>query len=805
MIQSYFKIAFRSLWRNRAFSLINIFGLATGLATCIIIMLFVKHELSYDTYSKKADRTVRVVFRGKVQGQEMREANVFPPVAKTMLKDYPEVEEATRLRVGGAPVVVTGNKTFNERNIAMADPNFFTLFTIPLLLGDVKTALIEPNSLVITKEVAAKYFGNANPIGKMLTFKNFGKDFRVTGLIDKIPEASHFHFDMFASLTDVTDAASNSWMTSNYYTYLVLKPGYDYRKLQAKLPAAVEKYMGPQLNQALGVSLKEFRAAGNDIGLFLQPLRDIHLHSDLTNDLEPGGNISYVYIFSAIALFMLVIACINFMNLSTASAGKRAREVGIRKVMGSLKSQLIWQFLIESLIITTIAIFISLVFVEFALPLFNKLSGKELQLSIAISSWFVPALCITGIITAFFAGTYPAFILSSFNPVKVLKGKIQPSRGNVSLRSGLVVFQFAISIVLMVSTAVIYSQLAYIQNKKLGYNKEQVVLIPGAQELGAKQDYLKDILRRDPRVAAFSSSGYLPAGPSYGNNFFVFEKNSADQIKTLRYDVDENYVPTLGMEMKEGRNFAGDFGTDSSAIIVNETAAQALGWNGNAIGKRLTHSDNNGMARNYDVVGVVKDFHFKSLHEKISPLVMTYSRNSGQLIVRVKTTDIAGVIREIEAGWKSLKMDRPFEYSFLDEQFYNTYKSEQNTGQILGIFAGLTIFVACLGLFGLATFTIRQRNKEIGIRKVLGASVSGIVVLLSKDFLKLILIAFLIAAPVAWFVMNKWLQNFEYRIGVAWWVFGIAGLSAMLITLFTVGFRGLKAAMMNPSIVLRNE
>ncbi|RYY20836.1 MAG: FtsX-like permease family protein [Chitinophagaceae bacterium] len=805
MIQSYFKIAFRSLWRNKAFSAINIFGLATGLATCIVIMLFVKHELSYDSYSQKADRTVRVIFRGKVQGQHMREANVFPPVAKTLLKDYPEVEEATRLNVGGAPTIVVGNNTFNEKNIALTDPNFFAFFTIPFLLGDAKTALAEPNSLVITKELSRKYFGTESPIGKVLTFKNFGKDYKITGLIEKIPDASHFHFDMFASLTELPDAASNTWMTSGYYTYLVLKPGYEYKKLQAKLPTAVDKYMGPQLTQSLGVSLKDFRAAGNDIGIFLQPLRDIHLHSDSTNDLEAGGNISYVYIFSAIALFMLVIACINFMNLSTASAGKRAREVGIRKVMGSLKSQLIWQFLIESLIITMIAILISLVFVELALPVFNKLSGKELRLSLAMSSWFVPALCITGMVTAFIAGTYPAFVLSSFNPVKVLKGKFQASRGNVSLRSGLVVFQFAISIVLMVCTAVVYSQLSYIQNKNLGYNKDQVVLIPGAQELGGKQDYLKDILRSDPRVGSFSSSGYLPAGPSYGNNFFVFEKNSADQIKTLRYDIDENYISTLGMEMKAGRNFAGDFGTDSNAIIVNETAAKALGWNNDVSGRTLTHSDNSGTVRNYHVVGVVKDFHFKSLHEKISPLVMTYAKNSGQLIVRLKSQDIAGVVNKLENAWKSLKMDRPFHYSFLDEQYYNTYKAEQNTGQILGIFAGLTIFVACLGLFGLATFTMRQRNKEIGIRKVLGASVSGIVVLLSKDFLRLIIIAFIVAVPIGWYLMNKWLQNFEYRISVAWWIFGIAGLTALVITLFTVGFRGLKAALMNPSVVLRNE
>ena len=805
MFKNYLKIAFRSLWRNKAFSAINIFGLATGLATCIVIMLFVKDELSYDAYNEKADRIVRVVFRGKVQGEQMREANVFPPVAKTMMKDYPEVQQATRLSIGGAPTVVSGNKTFVEKNIALADPNFFEVFTIPFLQGDPTTALTEPNSIVINKDIAVKYFGSENAIGKMLKFKNFGQDFRITGVFDKIPDASHFHFEMFASLTGVPDASSNSWMTSNYYTYLVLKPGYNYQQLEKKLPLAVDKYMGPQMQQAMGMDLKQFKAAGNDIGLFLQPLRDIHLHSDFTNDFEPAGNISYVYIFSVIAIFMLVIACINFMNLSTASAGKRALEVGIRKVMGSLKSQLVWQFLVESLIITMVAVMISLVLVEFALPLFNKLSGKSLALNAHMTSWFLPALIATGAITAFLAGTYPAFVLSSFNPVKVLKGKGQVPGANISLRSGLVVFQFSISITLMVCTAVVYNQLSYIQHKELGYNKDQVLLFPGAAELGEKQNYLKDILRRDPKVASFSSSGYLPAGPSYGNNFFIYEKSSADQIKTLRYDVDEQYINTLGMKMIQGRNFAGDFGTDSNAIVINETAAKALGWGSNPLGKTLTHVDNNGTGTSYHVIGVVKDFHFKSLHEKISPLVMTYAKYSGQLIVRVNSKDIAGVIRKVENGWKDLKIDNPFTYSFLDEQFYRTYQAEQNTGQILGIFAGLTIFVACLGLFGLATFTIRQRNKEIGIRKVLGASVSGIVVLLSKDFLKLIVIAFLISAPVGWLLMNRWLENFEYRTQISLWIFAIAGLMALLITIFTVGFRGLNAALMNPSVVLKNE
>jgi putative ABC transport system permease protein len=805
MIKNYVKIAVRSLVRNKAFAMINIFGLAAGLATCIIILLFVKHELSYDSYNDKADRMVRVVFRGKVKGEYMREANVFPPVAKTLLKDYPEVEQATRLSIGGAPTIIAGDKFFNEKNVAMTDPNFFQVFTIPFLKGDAETALNDPNSIVITRELSLKYFGNDNPIGKVLTEKKSGQVFKVTGLIDKVPDASHFHFDMFIPLSNVEDAASNSWMTSNYNTYLVLKEGFDYKKLEAKLPAAVEKYMGPQLQQAMGVTLQQFRANGNDLGLYLQPLRDIHLHSDFTNDIEAPGNITYVYIFSVIAVFMLLIACINFMNLATASAGKRAREVGIRKVMGSLKYQLVWQFLVESLLITILAVLIAIVFVILALPLFNELSGKELSLSISNGSWLIPSLALTAIITAFLAGIYPAFVLSSFNPIKVLKGNLQAAGRNINLRSGLVVFQFCISIILIVCTAVVYNQLSYIQQKSLGYNKEQVLILPGAAAVGEKQDVIRNVLRSDPRVSNITSSFYLPAGPSYGNNFFLYENAAANQVKTLRYEVDENYIPTLGMKMLTGRNFAGDFGSDSTAIIVNETAAKAFGWGNNALGKILTHPDNSGLQTSYQVVGVIKDFHFRSLHEKIAPLVMTFSKQPAQLIARLNTKDVAPVIRKLQAAWEGLNPDKPFEYAFMDEHFAKIHQSEQTTGKILGIFAGLTIFVACLGLFGLATFTIRQRNKEIGIRKVLGASVAGLVVLLSKDFLKLILMAFLIAAPVAWLLMNRWLENFEYRINITWWIFAIAAILAFAITICTVGFKGLKAALMNPSHVLKNE
>jgi putative ABC transport system permease protein len=804
MFRNYIKIALRNLWRNKTFSAINIFGLAVGIATCLIIMLFVADELSYDRFNEKADRMVRVTFYGEVGGEKMKEASVMPPVAQTLLNDYPEVEEATRLRVGGSPRVTYGDKDFREDAVAFVDSNFFNVFTLPLLEGDKKTALIEPNTVVITRVIARKYFGNKDAVGKVLNFKTWKADYKVTGVIDEVPSNANFNFDFFASMAGVPDAQSPSWMTSNYYTYLVLQKGYDYKQLQAKLPNVVEKYMGLQMQQAMGTTLQQFRQKGNNIGFILQPITDIHLHSDLQSDLTPYGDIRYVYILSAIAIFMLLIACINFMNLSTAGAFGRAREVGIRKVMGSLKFQLIRQFLTESLLITALALFLSLVFVQLALPLFNNITGKNLSLNFKVNTWLLPALLLLGLITGVIAGSYPAFFLSSFNPVTVLKGKFIAGNRSSWLRSGLVVFQFFISITLMIGTAVVYKQLSYIQSKKLGYDKKQVLILP-SWTLGQKEQVLRQQLLQDRRVASVTSSGYLPVGPSNGNNFFIYPGDEASQIKALRYDVEDNYIPTLGMKMAYGRNFSKEFATDSSAIILNETAARVFGWEKTAIGHTIRHRENNGSERTYTVIGVVKDFHFKSLHERISPLVMTLSQNSGTLIAKIKTTDVAGLLSTIKTNWDALNPEEPFSYSFLNDHYSNTYKTEQNMGLSLGIFACLTIFVACLGVFGLATYTAQQRTKEIGIRKVLGASVGGIVSLLTKDFLKLVFVAFVIASPIAWFIMNKWLQDFAYRINIGLWVFALAALLAIAITIISVSFKAIKAAIANPVKSLRTE
>lgn len=805
MFENYLKIAFRNLVRNKVFSAINIFGLSIGIATCLIILLFVHNELSYDRFNEKADRIVRVVFKGSVQGQRMKEANVMPPTAQTLKRDYPEVLEATRLRHAGSPIVRYGQKMFKEDAFVFVDSNFFQVFTLPLIRGDAKSALLEPNTLVISRAVASKYFDNEDPIGRVLDFKN--AVFKITGVIDKVPANAHFHFDFFASMATLPEAKSPSWMTSGFFTYLVLPAGYDYKKLEAKLPQVVEKYMGPQLQIAMGVSLSQFRKKGNAIGLFLQPLTDIHLRSDLMplSELEPSGDIRYVYIFGAIALFMLLIACINFMNLSTAAASKRAMEVGIRKTLGSLKLDLVRQFLIESVMLTIFALLLAIIFVYMALPLFNELAGKNLSLQFNASPWLLPGLILFGILTGVLAGTYPAFFLSSFNPIHVLKGRFISGRKSIGLRSGLVVFQFFISITLIVSTTVVYQQLAYIQNKKLGYDKEQVLVLPETWLLGNKQEVFRQQLLQDPHVISVSSSGYLPAGPTNSNNFFVYAEEQAAQVKTLKYEVDYNYIPTLGIQMAAGRNFSKDFSTDTAGMIINETSARTFGWDKNAIGHTLTTANNEGGRTTYRIIGVVKDFHFRSLHEPISPLVMILGSQSGTMIVKTKIKDIPGLLSSIQKNWIQYKAEAPLVYSFLEDRINRTYESEEKVGRLLGIFASLTIFVACLGVFGLARFTAEQRSKEIGIRKVLGSTITGIVSLLSKDFLKLVIVAFIIASPIAWLIMNTWLQDFAYRIDISWWFFALAAVLSILITIITISFQAIKAALANPVKSLRSE
>lgn len=807
MFRNYFKIAFRNLWRNKSFSLINIVGLAIGIATCLIIMLFVNNELSYDKYNEKADQMYTVFFQGNVQGEKMNEASVMPPVAQTLKKDFPEVEAATRLRNYGTPKLVYNNKSFKEDAFAFVDSNFFQVFTLPLIEGNAKTALLEPNTVVITKALAKKYFGSEDPMGKVIAFKDGNNAAcKVTGVIDKVPVNSNFHFELFASMSGLPEAREDSWMTSNFFTYLVLAKGYDYKKLEAKLPQVVENYMGPQMLKAMGTSLADFRKAGNDVSFHLEPITNMHLDPGFPNALGQSGDIMNVYIFAAIAVFMLLIACINFMNLSTAGASKRSKEVGIRKVLGSLKAELVKQFLFESVVIAAFALLLGLVLIYLALPAFNQLADQNLSLNFSEHPFLIPGLILFVLLTGILAGSYPAFYLSSFKPVAVLKGKFSAGKKNIGLRSGLVVFQFFISILLIVGTTVVFKQLSYMQKKDVGYNKDQVLIIPDTWMLGNNQHAFYQQLANDPHIASVSRSGYLPAGPSNNNNFFVSpDQNPGQMVKTLRYDVDENYIATLGIKMLAGRNFSKEYSTDSSAVILNETAARVLGWGNKAVGHNISRTDNQGQKNTYHVIGIVKDFNFRSLHESISPLVMSFTPDPSVLIAKLKTKDAAALIAKLSKTWSSFGAEDAMSYSFLDDRFNNTYKAEQKTGTILGIFAGLTIFVACLGLFGLAMFTAQQRTKEIGIRKVLGASVTQVTNMLSKEFLKLVIIACVIAFPLSYWAMSKWLQDFAYRTDISWWVFVIAAVISLLIALVTVSFQAIKAALANPVKSLRSE
>jgi len=706
----------------------------------------------------------------------------------------------------GRPRIAYGARMFRDDQLAFVDSNFFRVFTLPLIKGNARTALLQPNSVVITREVAKKYFGDADPIGKVLVFKDANASLTVTGLMDAVPEASHFHFGLFASMSSLQEARSDSWMESNFFTYLVLPKGYDYHRLEARLPQTVDRYIAPQMERALHMTLTQFRQNGSSIGLYLQPLTDIHLHSDLTQDLEPYGDIQYVYIFSVIAVFILLIACINFMNLSTAGAAKRSREVGIRKVLGSEKRQLIQQFLSESLLLTALALVLALGIVWSVLPLFNQLTGQQLTLGLTRSPWLIPGLLLAGLFTGLLAGSYPAFFLSAFNPIAVLKTRNGGDRKSAGLRSGLVVFQFFISICLIIGTAVVYQQLSYIQHKQLGYDREKVVVVEETYWLGKNLNAFREQLRQDPRIASVSASEYLPAGTSDNNNFFVWpDDESLRLIKSIRYGVDENYLGTLRMSLAAGRNFSRDFGADSTAAIVNETAARAFGWVADAaIGHTLSKFEG-GVKKTWHVVGVVKDFNFKSLHQRITPVVMVLDRMDGTTIARIRTDDIPGVLASMRKNWGALTAEAPFTYSFLDDRYDQMYKNERHTGLLLTIFAGLTIFVACLGLFGLATFTAEQRTKEIGIRKVLGADVKGIVALLASGFLRLVGLAFVLAAPVAWFFMNKWLQDFAYPVSIGYDVFLLAAGTAFMIALLTISVRAIRAATANPVKSLRTE
>lgn len=804
MIGNYLKVAWRNILRNKLFSAINILGLSLGTGLAFIIMMYVQDELSYDRFNTNAPNMARVIFQANVNGGKINESVTMAPVVQTLKNDYPEVTDATRIIPANGLQIVYNDQVFKDDRFVFADPNVFDIFTLPFTEGDPGTALALPNTVVITETTAKKYFGAEKATGKVLTLAGDNpQPYRVTGVMKDIPANSHFHFDMFGSMKGYSDATSDSWMSGGYRTYLLLKPGTDLKSLESRFPAMVKKYMGPQIQQKMGLSLEQFTSKGNSLGFILQPLTDIHLNAHTSNEFEPGGNKMYVYIFSGVALFILIVAAINFVNLSTAGASKRAREVGVRKAAGSGRFQLISQFLSESLLVTFLALFIAFAFIKFSLPAFNHFSGKELRFDFLQILIFAGLGAIVGVL----AGLYPAFYLSSFKPVAVLKGKLTPAINTFGLRSSLVVFQFFVSVSLIIATTIVYRQMKYIQNKDLGYDKEQLITLPNSYALGNNEQVYKQQLLQDPRIVNATSSWFKPAGPSNYNNALAYpQENDQLIVNGVDYQVDDQYIPTMGMQMISGRNFSKDFKTDDAAIIINETAAKALGWTSETALNKSVIIQNSSKGQHYPfhVVGVVKNFNFKSLHEAISPLYMTYDPQGG-LIFKVNTTDMTGLLATMKNKWEEYKTGEPFTYSFMDDMYNRLYAAEQKTATVLNIFSLLTIFVACLGLFGLATYTAEQRTKEIGIRKVLGASVNQIIGMLSKEFLKLVLIASLMAFPIAWWAMNQWLKSFAYRVDISWWIFAIAALAALIIALLTVSWQAVKAALANPVKSLRSE
>lgn len=810
MFSNYFKIAWRNIVKSKGFSVINIVGLAAGITCFLLISLYVLDELSYDRFYKNADRIYRVNSFIKFGGNELNLAVCSDPMGATLKKDYPQVEEFTRIYTYNSAYMKKGAEYINETRVANVDSTFFAVFSLPAIEGDTKTALDLPNTVVINESTAKKYFGSAQAaIGK--TMERGVKDpelYKVTAVIKDIPRNSHFNFDLLFSMDNVEYGFGN-FLSHNFYTYIVLKPGTDPKAFQKNLDEVTRKYALAQAQQFIKVeSLEDFEKSGNRLKYELMPIQKIHLYSALYPELGVNGNIQYVYIFSAIALFTLLIACINFMNLSTARSANRAKEVGIRKVLGTNRGTLIRQFLAESTLTAFIAMLFSIVIVYLVLPLFNSLSAKQLLYSDLINwKFLLVAICLP-LLVGVLSGSYPAFFLSRFKPIAVLKGKIAKGAKGSSLRSGLVVFQFGISIVLIIGTIVVYRQLSFIQNTNIGFNKDQVLVVDGLGPMSNPQAFKNEVLQVRGAVEATLTT-YLPVENSNrSDNSFSTSPvmSTTNAISMQNWVVDENYISTMGMELVKGRNFSKDFGSDSTAIIINEKTAELIGSD-DPIGKKLYEGNPNDPNdwRSYTIIGVVKNFNFESLHKNIGPLSLILGNNANGAAFRVQTADLSDLVAKVERIWKSMAPGIPFSYRFLDESFDEMYRDEQRIGKVVFMFSIIAIIIGCLGLFGLSTFIAEQRTKEIGIRKVLGASVGNLVGMLSKDFLWMILIAFVIAVPIAWYVMNSWISDFAYRTQLSWWIFAVAGLAALSIALITVSFQAIKAALMNPTKSLRTE
>ncbi|MBK0379175.1 ABC transporter permease [Mucilaginibacter segetis] len=825
MLKNYLKIAWRSFTRNKISSTINIIGLTIGFTCIILIGMYVKDEYGYDDFFKDADRVYRVNIDGKMGNDEFTVGHTPPPAGAALINNFPEIESYTRIYDPGNEIIHYQhngqNLSLNEENLLSVDSNFLEFFDYPLIEGNAGSCLNDANSVVLTQKAAKKYFGNTSPIGQTLIFDEYSKPFTVKAVLKDLPKQSSLQFDMLQSNIGMPPVKrfSWSWVWLQMSTYVKLKPNIpasakDINQLEAKFPKMVSEQAASAFNR-IGQPFDEFKKKGGRWDLHLQPLKRIHLYSsNIQTNFFAQGDIKNVYIFSAIALFIIILACVNFMNLATAQSAKRAKEVGVRKVLGSERKNLIAQFITEAILYSLFAMILALFIVVAVLPAFNQLSGKLLGTEVFyhVSTWISIILLI--IFTGLLAGSYPAFFITAVKPVNIFRGGniFGNKTGTSFTRNALVVFQFTISTILIICTIVVYKQLIYSQSKDLGFKKENILVIVNADRLGTSEESLRQELIALPEVKNATISTSVPTRNPFGDFYTPIANgdniNSTDGKITLSsFTVDEDFVPTFDLKILNGRQFSKKF-NDSASVLLNETAAKQIGWK-EVIGKSIAYPGNGN--QKFKVIGIVKDFNTESIHSKIAPFALFYntskSYNTGQsyISVRIKPGDYHTTINHIESKWKSFMPDTPFEYSFIDSEFDALYRTDRTLSKVFTVFTLISVLIACLGLLGLAIYTAESRTKEIGIRKVLGASVQNVVTLLSKDFIKLVGIAVIISFPVAWYVMHSWLQDFAYRTDVSWWIFALAALITAVIALITVSFQSMKAALANPVNSLRSE
>jgi putative ABC transport system permease protein len=804
MLKNYLTISIRNILKRKFFASINILGMTAGITACLLIALYVINEFSYDRFHANADRIYQVGLHNKFGERDVRSTSICPPLADAMMTEIPEVESTLRLNRWGKPVFRYGEKAFTEDKVLFTESNFFDFFSFKLISGNTKTALKEPNSIVLTEKTARKYFGDDNPLEKLILMGE-GEDkvpYKITGLVADCPNNSHFSFDVLISAAGPDNYFKvNAWLNSGVYTYFLLRKNTSVSDVEKKFESIVAKYVAPEVQQFLGNSLDHFRKAGGAYNYYATKITDIHLRSTSQIDIEPGGSMMYIYVFGGIGIFIVAIACINFMNMSTAQSAGRAKEVGLRKTLGSLRSQMIGQFLAESMLYSLVAVALAVLLCYLLLPAFNRLSGKELSMMNLLDVKFILEVGLMLLMVGLLAGSYPAFYLTSFSAVEVLRGKVTPRLKSKGIRSTLVVFQFAISIFLIIVTSVVYTQINFMQQLQMGMDKKNVLVIEAGQRLGKNGEAFCNALVQQAGVSKVSftvnkfpgvySPGVMRSGRSGGDHF----------VGIYRADVD--FQDVMKFEMKDGRYFSKDFPSDSTAVVINEAAAKEFGFD-KTEGQEVMHSPN-GTYVPAHVIGIMKDFNFESYRDNVRPLaIFPFPYSVGNLMVRYEG-NAKTVLDNATKLWKQYANSEPFEYSFMDENFDKLFRSEERMGQVLSVFSGFAIFIACLGLFALAAFTAEQRTKEIGIRKVMGASVGSLSMTLTKEFIMLVFIAFVPAAAVGWWVSSQWLSGFAYRVEINLFIFVVAGVSAIAIAWLTVGYQSIKAARANPVDSLRHE